>query len=280
MNKQNYPLELKFYIYSRKLLRKIVLLINACFIGFWLGILRRDSLHSIDQLYYDNTQQYRNEEYNRGGLWHWETKILNKYFQQCNSLLVAGVGGGREVLALRILGYEVDGFECNPQLVDFANKLLEKEGLPANVQLVPRDECPDNHKQYDGIIVGWGAYMLIQGRENRINFLKKLHSQAKDNSPILISFFDNSDSQGYFQVVVKIGNVIRRILRRDFLEFGDDLVPNYVHHFTKEEIATELKAGGFELEMYSTNEYGHAVGIANPNLSLKSELKSPQIVAI
>ena len=72
MNKPNYPLELKIYIFSRKILRKIFLLINACFIGFWLGILKKQHLHLIDKLYYDNTQQYCDEEYNRGGLWDWE----------------------------------------------------------------------------------------------------------------------------------------------------------------------------------------------------------------
>ena len=38
--------------------------------------------------------------------------------------MVVGGGGGREVLALRRLGYEVDGFECDPGLVACANELL------------------------------------------------------------------------------------------------------------------------------------------------------------
>lgn len=267
MNSQNSPLALKIYISSRKLLRKLILLINAGFIGFWLGVLKRDHLHLIDQLYYDNTNQYCDEKYNCGGLWDWEKKVLDQHFQQCKSLLVAGVGGGREVLALCKLGYDAEGFECNSKLVEFANQLLEKEGFPANIQVIPRDQCPDSHQQYDGLIIGWGAYMLIQGREQRISFLKKLRSLTKENAPILLSFFCDTEPRSYFKIIIKIGNIIRWVLRRDSLELGDDLVPNYVHNFTKEEIAAELEAGGFKLEMYCTDEYGHAVAIANPVLS-------------
>ena len=43
---------------------------------------------------------------------------------QCKRLLVAGAGGGREVLALYKSGYEVDGFECHPELVALANTML------------------------------------------------------------------------------------------------------------------------------------------------------------
>jgi hypothetical protein len=52
-------------------------------------------------------------------------------------------------------------------------------------------------------------------------------------------------------------------LRREHLEVGDDLSPNYVHHFTQREIELELSESGFDLQFYSDRQYGHAVGRAS-----------------
>jgi Tellurite resistance protein TehB len=274
MNTQKHALELKIYLFShrqlesfQRFLERIFIFLSAVFNGFWLGILGRAALHLIDQVYYDNSQayqdhRYRDETYNRKGLWAWEQKIIDHYFQSCKCLLLLSVGGGREVLALSKLGYEVDGFECNPHLVEFANELIAKEGCNSLVKLSPRDDSPILVKTYDGIIVGWGAYMLIQGRDKRIALLTKLRSALQTGSPILISFFLRPQSSTYFKLVYVVGNLIRWILRQDPLELGDNLAPNYVHHFTQTEIESELQASGFQLALYSTETYGHAVGIA------------------
>lgn len=246
------------------ILRKILLLFNVCFVGFWLGLLKKETLHLIDEKYYHNEKFYHIEEYNRSGLKDWEQKILNKYFLKCKSILIAAVGGGREVLALRQKGFEVYGFECNHTLIECANNLLKKEGFVPNIQFVPRDQAPDStQKKYDGLIIGWGAYMLIQEKDQRISFLTNLRSQTQKQSPILLSFFYRNNESN-FKIVKKIADIFRKILKRKPLELGDYLIPNYAHFFTKEEIKSELNAGGFELEYYGTDEYGHAVGFARP----------------
>ena len=68
--------------------------------------------------------------------------MIARYFQNAKRLLLVGAGGGREVLALIRLGYEVHGVECNPELVRVANTLLEEQGLPPSVQFAPPDTCP------------------------------------------------------------------------------------------------------------------------------------------
>ena len=264
MENNNYPFQLKAYDFSFKIFKEIAFGLNAFFIGFWLGFFKREDYHLLDSIYYYQSDMYRDENYNKRGLWDWEEKILDQYFQQCHNLLLVGAGGGREVLALCKRGYEVDGFECNANLLEFANNLIEQEGFASNLKLAPRDQCPDSQKEYDGLIVGWGAYTLIQGKEHRIEFLRQLHTQAKKNAPILISFFCYSETTGGrdFKAIAKIGNVLKRLLGRECLEVGDSLAPNYVHYFTEDEIANELLAGGFELKTYRKNQYGHAVGIA------------------
>ena len=268
MNHKSYPLIVRIhalaYVQTFKNLVKLVDFFRAVFAGFWLGILKRETLLLINKFYYEkNLISYCDEEHNRRGLWNWERKVIDKCFQGCKSLLVGAVGGGREVLGLHQLGYDVDGFDCHPEFVSCANERLKKEGVYTTIQLVPPDQCPIGHKIYDGIIIGWGAYTFIHGREQRIAFLKKLRVQTRAGAPILLSFFDLPENARRFKVIVTIGNAIRWMLRRNFLEIGDDLKSTYVHYFTREEIESELNEGGFDLTFYSTFQHGHAVGIAS-----------------
>jgi hypothetical protein len=160
------------------------------------------------------------------------------------------------------LGYEVDGFESHPELVRAANELLRTEGYDSVVHLVPRDEAPNTGAVYDGIIVGWGMYMLVQGRERRIALLRQLRAQVRRQGPVLISFYYRTATPRTFKLAALVANVIRRLLRQPPVEVGDWLQPEYIHFFTQDEVASELSEGGFRLVHFSTEGYGHAVGVA------------------
>lgn len=251
-------------------------LLYALFDGICLGLLDRHTLHSLDEYCYKSWGEYHDETYNRSGLTNWEQNAIETYFQNARRLLVAGAGGGREILALCKLGYEVDGFECHPELAAFANTLLKEEGVQGKVTVVPRDECIDTVACYDGLIVGWGAYMLIQGRKRRIAFLNKLRHRVKPQAPLLISFFHRTQGQRRFRVIAVVGTALRYLLLRNPIEVGDSLAPNYVHHFTEEEIDQELREAGFRRVFYDTQYYGHAVGIASTTCSAKEKASADQ----
>lgn len=257
----NYPVIVRVFTFSLRVYYKIIQVTRICFSGFWLGVLGRDALQLIDRNHY-NSKPYIDENYNRKGFFLWEEKAIKNFFQKCRNILVIATGSGREVLALQKLGYDVDGFECNPILVKLANELFKKEGLAPVIKNVPYDHCPDTEVMYDGIIIGWGAYSHIQGKKQRIVFLKDVRSQLKKGHPVLLSFFNGSQDRRDIIIISKIANFIRRIIRRELVEIGDDLFPNYIHYFSREEIESELHEAGFGLEFFSTDEFGHAVGIA------------------
>lgn len=252
----------RIYLFSVAKLENLITLIRSCLNGVWLGILKVETLHEIDAHYYTLNRIYFSDKYNKSGLQSWERNVTCEYFQACKKILIAGAGGGREVLALQKLSYSVDGFECHPELQEYANELLEKEGLIPSVRLTPRDQSIQSGQVYDGVIVGWGAYMLIQGRKKRVAFLKQLRSQTEDQAPILLSFFTRSYDSLYFRLIRQVANALRWVLMREGVEIGDDLSPNYVHYFTEGEIGSELREAGFEIKLYSDKQYGHAVGIA------------------
>jgi hypothetical protein len=234
-------------------------LAEAAFVGAWLGLLDAEQLSRLDEHYYAGQEVFRNDAHNLRGLFAWEQQAVARHFQDRRSIVVAAVGGGREAIALQRLGYQVDSFESHPRLVDAANALLARESLHANVKLAPRDHCPSLDGPYDGAIVGWGAYALIHGRERRVGFLRELADELTGGSPLLLSFFARSSQAWYFTTAAQLANVIRRLRGAARVELGDDLSPNFVHHFTREELERELGEAGFRLFEYSATPYGHGV---------------------
>jgi hypothetical protein len=258
----------RLYRRSVPIFTRLLKLQRAVFNGVWLGVLGRDSLHAVDELYYDQHPLYHGDAHNLSGLNSWERQVLDRYFQQCRSLLVSSAGGGREVIALQKLGFDADGFECHAGLVETANRLLAgEEGLRPSIVHAPRDECPHLERRYDGAVVGWGGYMLIQTRTRRIEFLRTLGRQLVPGGPVLVSFFHRGSDTGYFRFVAVLGSWLRRLQRLDRVQVGDSLEPNFVHFFSRAEIASELEAAGFEMVFFSTQGYAHAVGIG----SMRSE---------
>lgn len=265
MNTSQYPLALRLYKRSSKLLNKLQTGLNASFAGFWLGVLDRKTLQLADGIFYDDDQMYQDEAYNRSGLWDWETKIISQYFASSKSILLAGAGGGREIYALSQKGYQVDGFECNALFVNYANRFLKQEGIDSQVVLAPRDTCPSFERLYNGGIIGWGAYTNIQGKQHRIKFLQQIRSHLEPGSPILLSFFPRQKDSNSFKLIAFIGNLIVKIRQNKPIELGDSLLPHriFVHYFIEPEIKYELEQANFKLVLYQDEEYGYAIGIAN-----------------
>lgn len=259
---QDYPRIVRRYYSAKARFTRVVIGLRACFVGFWLGVIPQRELHLVDERYYNGEAMYVDREYNRSGLFEWERRVLAGHFPGERDLLLLSAGGGREVLALRRMGHRVDAYECNPSFVSFANAFLCDEGLEAAVRLAPRDTCPAGPRRYEGAIVGWGGYMLIHGRERRVALLRSIRAQLEPGAPLLLSFFTRPGDQPYYRVIALLGSALRAALGRERVEVGDDLDPNYVHHFTQGEIERELRAAGFRPAFFSRDEYGHAVGIA------------------
>jgi hypothetical protein len=247
---------------SYGILERIKSSLSALVSGFWLAVLSRDQMNSITEATYGKVDFYRTDEYNRRGLYDWERKAMQEHFSGCRSILVAGTGGGREVLALRRLGWEADGFESHPEFVRFANQLLEREGLEPNVRLAPWDGSPGYDRRYDGVVVGWGVYMHIRGRGRRVRFLKSLRERLDTGGPLLLSFFAAPVENRTLRLTAKVGNVVGRTLRRERVELGDSMGPDYVHYFSRQELEREMAEAGFFMRAYESYEHPHAVGEA------------------
>jgi hypothetical protein len=259
----------RLYYFLRRTWAEAEKLLGAVVTGAWLGVLGRSSLNAIDDLYYVGGESkhfspidYQNDDYHRLGLWSWEQSAIERHFRPPGRVAVLGAGGGREVLALRSLGFDADGWECQPVFVETANRILREAGFPPTVAEVPRDQVPAGDARYSGAVIGWGVFTMIQGRSRRVALLVALRGRMTDGAPLLLSFFPRKERETRFRVTTAMANVARGLLGRERVEVGDYLEPNYVHYFSEPELRAELEEAGFRLELFQHHPYGHAIAFA------------------
>jgi hypothetical protein len=250
---------------------KALAYVNALFDGLWLGLLSREDWARFDEACYETRQEfvgkrrfrYDEEEWNLSGLHAWEATAIEHHFPAGSRVIVTGAGGGREVLDLLERGFNAFGYEPHEGLVAAGSELLERRGYPGRLFISGRDGFPVVSEEFDAVLVGWGSYTLIAGRQQRIEFLRGARACLPDGAPIMLSFFELSSGRAsYLAKVAKVAKAVRRVRGFEPVEFGDALRPNLVHYFTRDEVASELDAAGFRMTDYESEPYPHAIARA------------------
>ena len=252
--------------------RRALNVLNACFDGVWLGLLDRNALDRLDEHFYSSGHDemdgrvfsYREEAHNRSGLHDWERAAIERHFPSGGRVLVTGAGGGREVLALLERGFDAVGYEPNGTLVAAGAELMRSLGHDGRLRCCDRDAFPGGRERGDAVLVGWGSYMLIPGRDRRVAFVRAARAAVPDGAPLLCSFFTRPPHARYFSILAGTANAVRQLRRRAPVEVGDTIAENFAHRFTREEIERELALGGFRMIAFERRPYGHAVAVAEP----------------
>lgn len=237
--------------------------------ALWLGLLATDDLNGITWSYYVSKSGFESEDFNiQQGLWSWEADAVRNYFKDCKRVLIAGAGGGREVIALVRLGHEVTAFDFSPYLTTGCRRNLEKAGYSALVLDAPPDGLPEGLGMYDAVLIGRGFYHHIPGRKRRIAFLKACRACLKVGDPIILADFFTRDANSRFYLRTQtIANIIRRLRNySERVEFGDWLTNTMQHAFIRDEIEQEFLEAGVTPEIYMVSPFSeeshlaHAVG--------------------
>ena len=256
---------------SRRALSRSLKGVQATFDGLWLGALRPDDLAALDQQFYashgaasDGEALFAGATHNARGLSDWEAEVVGEHFPRGGRVVVTAAGGGREVLALAELGFDVSGFEPHPGLVAAGRRLLaERSVTGASLEVCPRDVFPPAAGECDAVVVGWGSYIHVQGRRARVELLREARRRLAPGSPLLVSFWERpADQERYFRLVAACARPVRVARGLAPPELGDTLRDSYVHWFTRAEVHSELADAGFTVVRYRDRPYAHAVGTA------------------
>jgi hypothetical protein len=253
----------RFFQRADSWFNRCVRLATAMHEGFWLGCLSANELNAVTAGHYAQSRETISPEGNLRGFFDWERSAVERYFPAGSSVLVAGAGAGREILALRRAGYSAEGFECNPALVDASSAIFDQLGEARGVFLWPPDQVPPGPSSYSAVIIGWTAYSHIRSRERRVAFLRALRPRAFPGSPVVLSFFARSGNSRYDALAFRIANWTRRFVpgRKEPPEIGDHLNWSYSHWFTREEVESELREAGIRLVDFGEVGEGYAVGV-------------------
>jgi hypothetical protein len=231
--------------------------------GIWLGLLDRHLLNEVTRAHYQGSRIYAARDHNLSGLRPWERSAVERFFNGRSSILVGAAGGGREMLALLRGGFQVDAFECTPDLVTTGEQLVREQGYSGKFIACAADRVPSECGRYDAALVGCGAYSHMAGRATRVAFLRELRSHVRSGGPILLSFFVRYGA-GRARAAAAVARWIRRLRRsNERVELGDMLHGGgFEHWFSEAEIRDEMNAAGLSVDYYSEDPLGHLVARA------------------
>jgi 2-polyprenyl-3-methyl-5-hydroxy-6-metoxy-1,4-benzoquinol methylase len=250
---------------TRRVLRAVSQLgmgLQALHDGFWLGVLTdEEHLRLTEQLYAGRTQ-WTHDGQNRSGLAPVEELSVRRYVPAGARILVAGAGGGREVLALSRMGYDVSGFDCNRALVDYGNRFLEREGCDVRMTIAPANHFPPPAGEVDAVIVGWGVYIHIPTRGLRLAFLTEARDCLGPHGVVVLGFCARDPQSAFYRTVAAIANTIRGVMGRERVPIGVKLEPTLETHATPQEIAKEATESGFEVLYVEAHDRSRAILVA------------------
>ncbi len=228
--------------------------------------------------HYATRQVYRDATYLTRGFWPFEQRALERYFPPPPArILVPGAGTGREVLALHAAGYQVEGFEPTPQMLELANRALGEAGIAPLAHTTLQQWAAAPSGQFDGIFGGWALWSHILGHDERIAALRAFRSVCA-RGPVLLSFdrreryADHTELPLHLQPLHppaedRIGRLTRvwlrqRLLHRQPIERGNGFRNGVFMHWVDEpELAEEGHLAGYRVAYYERDgsRYPHAV---------------------
>lgn len=231
-----------------------------------LMVLRRDDLMEYTRQNYLTDKQvsaYSQEDFVDAGLNREETLLLEKLPLTSGRMLVLGMGGGRDAIALARRGFQVVGADYIPAMVTEALKNAERCGVALEGVVQDLTDLKMPPASFDVVVLLAGMYSAIPGRQGRIALLQRVRDILTPRGYFLCQFFYEED-----QAPRRWAEWVRRalaFLTRGYLTYerGDVLFGGreFLHFFTsRKELAGEFAAAGFQvIDLYLSGNLSGAV---------------------
>jgi SAM-dependent methyltransferase len=222
---------------------------NGCLIVA-AGLLRRAELQAaaIDQYRDFNLTAIEVD----AGLSPTERHFYARFLRDRDRVLLAGCGSGRDLIALRSMGYDVSGLEPVSELVELARGHLTRHGLSAAVH-AGLIQTAHLEGPYDAVIFSNGCYSFLQGSDVRVATLQRVARHLARDGRVIVSYLPARHQS-------RLGRWLARASARvgsaDWVPepgdtFARDLcVPGLVRYhraFQPEEFARECQAAGLDV---------------------------------
>jgi len=187
-----------------------------------------------------------------GGLEGWERRLYDAALKPSDRILLVGCGAGRDVLALRELGYDVTGLDSTPELVEQARRHLARHGVTATIHegFVETLNLGDT---YDVVVLAGNCYSLLLSAATRIATLARVKAHLASQGRIVITY---SGALRRPPFSIHVTRIIGRMAGADWRpEHGDSFTRDYLtdrllryeHLFAPGEVARECAEAGLRV---------------------------------
>jgi len=218
----------------------------------WLRLLDARDLDDITMNLYSSRvgAGFDGVKHNLSPLWPWEENAFRQFLPLHANVLVAGAGGGREMIALAKAGHEVIGFDASNDLVVACRENLRRAGVSATIMDAAPGQVPSGLGVHDALVIGRGVYHHIPHRNRRMDFLRACRAHIETGSPLFVGdFLTRAEEQ--------------RSSRPVRFERGDLVGSAFFHKFTRDEIVAELDQSGFDLVEFRVTPFEDGGGLAH-----------------
>lgn len=227
-------------------------LARAAHSAAWLRLLDPDDLNALTLDSYSNAAAsgFEREDHNLRGVWPWEEAAFDQFLAGRRRILVAGAGGGREMIALARAGHRVVGFDASADLAAACRAHLREAGVEGAMLTAPPGQVPADIGRHDGLVIGRGVYHHFPRRARRIEFLAACRAALEPGSPLVMG-----------DVLTRSDDGARPSPRT--IERGDHVGSAFFHYFTPRELADELGQAGFDLVEHRVTPFGDDTQLAH-----------------
>jgi len=238
--------------------------------------LREADWTELSEVLYGRTAKYHGAtSHNESGLFAFERAAIEEFFPAPPaSVLVGACGGGRELLALRALGYRIAA--AYDPVTAFVSELKQdarltdiSDRIHVGSHQTLRELCPlveSKRESIDAVVVGWGSYTHVLGSKQRVQFLRSVRALCP-RAPVLLSFFtDVGDDEGPRVNALRATLVKLLGTGSKAIESGDRLHRGIggVHFFTEASFTDEVRRAGYDVLRYREHDFSYAHAVLSP----------------
>lgn len=228
------------------------------------GLLRQDDLKTASRMYWRGYGTSADDV--DAGLELSERRIYDSLLRPSDRVLLVGCGAGRDLLALRELGYQVTGLDPMPELITQARGHLARRGLTAEVR-EGFVETADINDRYDVVVLAGCCYSYVPRSASRVATLERIKSHVSEEGRIVVTYLGSTARSPFSLQMTRTVGYLARVDWR--AEQGDSFTRGYTvpcllryeHLFGPGEVARECAEAGLRVQEDATIPFPYVIAI-------------------
>ncbi|MEC5126354.1 class I SAM-dependent methyltransferase [Verrucomicrobiales bacterium BCK34] len=237
----------------------------------FMGVIDDEVLQEYDIYPYGDWKDAAKVSGDVKGVADWLDVFISSHVTRSSRVLVVGAGGGKELIKLRETGCSVTGIEFDQALFAETSTMLLRsvDGAGITLRHAERFNLEGERKDFDIVIVPRFYTSFVQGRPERVRFLKACSERLREGGVIAFDYFTRPESETapasfLFKFQPPVANFLR-LLRgggKRRIETGDHLdpkVPLLHHHYSHANLDIELSEAGLTAAEQGETWFGWSV---------------------